>query len=277
MSSILDERSPIFSRFHSPSLQTSTSCRTRPGQHRRATTLRRSHEMRCTVADWSRPNLPHNHGRGSSVQHPSLPDTVVIFKFATSFAPRRSSPTTPTVHLLPGIQSPPAFDADGLLTGFRPVDCTICDSPTFSLTVSRLPSFWVSLTASLFAPLFILISAADVRLPSSRSSRGTWPTRGSDPSVLASHLNDPWHVVCVQEGSGFVTDSSLAEGHGGHRQVPHGARPVVLLFYSGQRSHQQRVHQPEVRLHRAPVAHPRLAHEARRCRPHWRFQQGCRT
>ena len=29
--------------------------------------------------------------------------------------------------------------------------------------------------------------------------------------MLATHLNGPWHVVCVQEGAGFVTDSSLAE------------------------------------------------------------------
>ena len=35
--------------------------------------------------------------------------------------------------------------------------------------------------------------------------------RGSDPSTLASHLNLPWHVVCVQEGAGFVTDGSQAE------------------------------------------------------------------
>ena len=35
--------------------------------------------------------------------------------------------------------------------------------------------------------------------------------RGSDPSLLASHLNGPWHVICIQEGSCFVTDSSLAE------------------------------------------------------------------
>ena len=31
------------------------------------------------------------------------------------------------------------------------------------------------------------------------------------PSLLASHLYGPWHVVNVQEGAGFVTDSSLAE------------------------------------------------------------------
>ena len=34
------------------------------------------------------------------------------------------------------------------------------------------------------------------------------PMRRSDPSLLASHLNGPWHVVCVQEGSGFVNDLS---------------------------------------------------------------------
>ena len=33
----------------------------------------------------------------------------------------------------------------------------------------------------------------------------------SDPSLFASHLNGPWHVVCEQKGAGFVTDRSLAE------------------------------------------------------------------
>ena len=32
------------------------------------------------------------------------------------------------------------------------------------------------------------------------------PARGSDPSLLASHLNGPWHGICVQERSGFVTN-----------------------------------------------------------------------
>ena len=27
------------------------------------------------------------------------------------------------------------------------------------------------------------------------------PARGSDPSLLASHLNGLWHLICVQEGS----------------------------------------------------------------------------
>ena len=29
--------------------------------------------------------------------------------------------------------------------------------------------------------------------------------------MLTSHLNGTWHVVCVQQGAGFVIDSSLAE------------------------------------------------------------------
>ena len=37
------------------------------------------------------------------------------------------------------------------------------------------------------------------------------PARGSDPSLLASQLNGPWHVICVQERSCFVADGSLAE------------------------------------------------------------------
>ena len=37
------------------------------------------------------------------------------------------------------------------------------------------------------------------------------PSRGSDPILLTSHLNGPCHMICVEDGSGCVTDSSLAE------------------------------------------------------------------
>ena len=53
MSSMFDELSPIFPRFHSLILPhfrlLLPSCRPRPRQHRRATTLRRSHEMKSFV------------------------------------------------------------------------------------------------------------------------------------------------------------------------------------------------------------------------------------
>ena len=50
--------------------------------------------------------------------------------------------------------------------------------------------------------------------PTSKLQRLSWnpgPARGSDRGTLATHLNGPWHVVCIQEGAGFVTDDSLAE------------------------------------------------------------------
>ena len=28
---------------------------------------------------------------------------------------------------------------------------------------------------------------------------------------MAAHLNGPWHIICIQEGAGFVTGTSLAE------------------------------------------------------------------
>ena len=52
------------------------------------------------------------------------------------------------------------------------------------------------------------------RRPTDKLQLLSWylgPARGSNPSTLASHLIRPWHVVCVQEGAGFVTDRSLAE------------------------------------------------------------------
>ena len=37
------------------------------------------------------------------------------------------------------------------------------------------------------------------------------PARASDPRTLADHFHGTWHVICVQEGAGFVTNRSLAE------------------------------------------------------------------
>ena len=37
------------------------------------------------------------------------------------------------------------------------------------------------------------------------------PPRGLYPRAVADHLNGPWHIICIPEGAGFVTDSSLAE------------------------------------------------------------------
>ena len=42
-------------------------------------------------------------------------------------------------------------------------------------------------------------------------SRNPRPSRGSDPILLTSHLNGPCHMICVEDGSGCVTDSSSAE------------------------------------------------------------------
>ena len=40
-------------------------------------------------------------------------------------------------------------------------------------------------------------------------SRNPGPARGLDQRALADHLNGPCHIVCVQEGSGFVTDNEM--------------------------------------------------------------------
>ena len=126
------------------------------------------------------------------------------------------------------------------------------------------------------------------------------PLRGLDPSLLARHFNGPWDVVCVQEGSGFVNDQSLAETFYVVTQyscavllnrdtiepnlscVPpllaqarymgrrgHGCqRPVVLPLHGYQRSHQQRVCQAEVPLHCGAPLDPCLVPQARRYGAH---------
>ena len=69
-------------------------------------------------------------------------------------------------------------------------------------------------------------------------SWNTGPPRGSDRSLLASHLNGPWHVICVQEGSGFVTGQfparELPRGHPAlSRRAPqHGYPRVRHLLYT---------------------------------------------
>ena len=49
--------------------------------------------------------------------------------------------------------------------------------------------------------------------------------RGSDSSLLATLLNGPWYVICVQVGSGFVIDSSLAENFHSRILLPAASRP----------------------------------------------------
>ena len=45
------------------------------------------------------------------------------------------------------------------------------------------------------------------------------PARGSDPRAVADHVDGPWRIICIQEGTVFVTGSSLAENF--HVAVQH--------------------------------------------------------
>ena len=122
--------------------------------------------------------------------------------------------------------------------------------------------------------------------PSDRLQLLSWnpgPLRGLDPNLLASHLNGPRHVVCVQGGADFFHDKSLQDnfcivtqhncavvlnkkplhvcaalrplqaqifhvgcrGHGCCWQVPQSSRQVGLSLHGRQRSHHQRVRQAD--------------------------------
>ena len=155
-------------------------------------------------------------------------------------------PTTPPVSLPPGFQSPPVSDADSTLTGFRAVDCPLrlrvddafaCyreDDRDWMDAWRTQQSCSVSRHAALISHLFSdrepapefldqspRLSSGPALRSDQRNRRQTdklqilsWnpgPAKGSDPSMQATHLNGPWHVVFAQEEVGFVTDSSLAE------------------------------------------------------------------
>ena len=84
---------------------------------------------------------------------------------------------------------------------------------TCTMTVSRLPTFWICRPAGLPVPPLSPTSATDGRQTNSRSSLGT-----QDPHVVliracwlrTSMARGMWFFF-VQKGSCFVTDSSLAE------------------------------------------------------------------
>ena len=155
-------------------------------------------------------------------------------------------PTTPQLSLPPGFQALPVCDADSTITGFPAVGCPLRlraddaiaryreDDRDWMDVLRTQQSCSASRRATLIShpysdrePASEFLDQSPLRsggpaLRSDQSNRRqtdklqifSWnpgPARGSDPGLLASHLNGPWHVICVQEGSGFVTDSSLAE------------------------------------------------------------------
>ena len=121
-------------------------------------------------------------------------------------------PTTLPVSLPPGFQSPLASDAHSSLTGYRPVDCPLRlrvdeallsnreDERNWSDAWRTQQSCSARRHATLMSHLF-----DDRELPSSWISRSVGfleilscnpgLARGSDPSILSSHLNE-WPVAC---------------------------------------------------------------------------------
>ena len=170
--------------------------------------------------------------------------------------PDEPIPTTPNVQLPPGISSLPTSDVDGSLFGFRWVDCSLrlraddafsscreddsnwvdawciqqsCQASrrvTFFNDCEPTAEFWTVCSGGL--PCLPLKSDQPNMRPIDKLQILSWntgPARGSDRSLLASHLNGPWHVICEQELSGFVTDSSLRENF--HVVIQH--HSAVLL------------------------------------------------
>ena len=154
--------------------------------------------------------------------------------------------TTPPARPPPGIQSSLSSDVDDGLAGFCRVDCPVQlrvdEAPTgypddgadwFDAWRGEQSSL-ATREAALYAhhrprrepvpthspPVERPFTESALR-PSHDNHRCTdglpilslnpGPARGNDPSALASNLTGPWHVVCVQEGAGLVTDRSLAE------------------------------------------------------------------
>ena len=55
------------------------------------------------------------------------------------------------------------------------------------------------------------------------------PARGCDQRGLADHLHGPWHIICIQEGAGFVNGSFIEE------KILH--RPPAPLHRAPQQEH----------------------------------------
>ena len=138
-------------------------------------------------------------------------------------------PTTPPVTLPPGFQSPTVSDAESSSSGFRTFDCPMrlrvddafacyreddrdwmdawrthqsCSASRHATLISHLYAHRE--LAPEFLDLSPRRSAGLAHPPDQRDWRQTdklqilsWnpgPARGSDPSLLGSHLNGPWHV-----------------------------------------------------------------------------------
>ena len=94
-----------------------------------------------------------------------------------------------------------------------------CSASRYATLVSHLHADWEP--APVFLEQLSRRSPGPALGPDQRSRRQSdkfqvlsWnpgPARGKDPRALAAHLNGQRHIICIQEGAGFVTGSSLAE------------------------------------------------------------------
>ena len=167
---------------------------------------RRGSQGWCSSAD----DADKHQGTGSLSQPPPPRDDLV--------------PTTKLVNLPPGFQSLRSPDADGSLTGFRPVDCPLrlrvddgfwsdqeddndwvdpwrtrptCSASRHATLVSHLhafreptPEFLEQLSRRSPGPALGSDQRRGDRLTSSGSSPGTLVVaHGNDPRALAAHLN----------------------------------------------------------------------------------------
>ena len=180
--------------------------------------------------------LPESQPQWLIVRHGSInvvPVAIGLKDHGPNLALRAVAP--PQICGAQRIQSPLASDADSSLTGFRPVGCPLrlrvdealssyreydrdwsdawrthqsCSSGRHATLIShfyadREPPHEFLEQSPLRSRGPALHSEWRSRRPTDKLQILSWnpgPARGSDPSLLSSHLKGPWHVICIQSG-----------------------------------------------------------------------------
>ena len=200
---------------------------TRKQDHKPAVVAERpDHDPKFVDLDWDSSSSDAGVYHASSPSHQRLPGPWISSSTPPPSPPDSKVLTTPPVNLPPGIQPPPASFAESSFPNFRPVDCSLplrvddafatCqdNDSDWADAWQAGPSCPANRRETLLAHIYsehesgplrsqppthrsvvpVLRQDQRNRRPSDRPQLLYWnpgPARGSDPSLLARHLNGP--------------------------------------------------------------------------------------